>query len=310
MVLTMEWMNYHHLLYFWTVVRTGGVANAARELRLAQPTVSGQIRALEHALGEKLLERSGRRIVPTEVGRMVFGYAEEIFAAGRELQDALKGRPTGRPARLIVGIVDAMPKAIVRRLLEPALALAEPIRMTCHEDKAEVLLADLAVYQLDLVLADAPVPPSIKIKAYSHLLGETGVTWFASPKLATAHRKQFPMSLDGAPVLLPTENTSLRRDLERWFDEIGVRPNIVAEFADSALLKTFGQTGVGLFAAPTVVEAEIQRQYAVKAIGRAGEVRERFYAISVERRLTNPAVVAITEQARDELFAEGGRRRR
>jgi LysR family transcriptional activator of nhaA len=296
-----EWLNYHHLLYFWTVVRTGGVASAARELRLSQPTVSGQLRVLEHAIGEKLLERAGRGVVPTDVGRMVFRYADEIFSLGRDLKDALAGRPTGRPARLNVGIVDAMPKIVVQRLLEPALSLPEPIQMTCLEDKADVLLAELAIYRLDLVLSDTPTPPGIRVKAYSHLLGETGVTWFATPKLAARVRRGFPRSLDGAPVLLPTDNTTLRRSLDRWFDHLGVRPVVVAEFADSALLKVFGQTGLGLFCAPTVVRSDVERRHGVKAIGRVDEVRERFYAISVERRLKNPAVVAITEQAREEL---------
>jgi LysR family transcriptional activator of nhaA len=302
----MEWLNYHHLLYFWTVVRTGGVANAARELRLSQPTVSGQLRALEESLGERLLVRGGGRMTPTEVGRMVFRYADEIFTLGRELQDALKGRPTGRPERLNVGIVDSMPKVVVRRLLEPALALPHRVQMACHEDKAEVLLAELAVFHLDLVLSDTPLPPGIKVRAYSHVLGDTGVTWFAVPELAARYRRRFPRSLDGAPVILPTEGTSLRRALDRWFDTLGVKPLIVAEFADTALLTVFGQTGVGLFCAPTVLEAETARQYAVKPIGRVDDVRERFYAISVERRLKNPAVVAITEQAREELFARRG----
>ena len=302
----MEWLNYHHLLYFWTVVRTGGVANAARELRLSQPTVSGQLRALEESLGERLLVRGGGRMTPTEVGRMVFRYADEIFTLGRELQDALKGRPTGRPERLNVGIVDSMPKVVVRRLLEPALALPHRVQMVCHEDKAEVLLAELAVFHLDLVLSDTPLPPGIKVRAYSHVLGDTGVTWFAVPELAARYRRRFPRSLDGAPVILPTEGTSLRRALDRWFDTLGVKPLIVAEFADTALLTVFGQTGVGLFCAPTVLEAETARQYAVKPIGRVDDVRERFYAISVERRLKNPAVVAITEQAREELFARRG----
>jgi len=299
-----EWLNYHHLLYFWTVVRTGGVASAARELHLAQPTVSGQIRALERAVGDKLLERSGRRVVPTEVGRMVFGYADEIFALGAELQDALRGRPTGRPARLDVGVVDDMPKAVVRRLLAPALALPSPVRLIVQEGKAELLLAELALHRLDLVLTDGPVPPGVKVRAYSHLLGETGLTWFAAPGLARAHRRRFPGSLDGAPVLLPTDDTALRRTLDRWFADIDVRPRVVAELADSALLKVFGQSGAGLFCAPTVVEAEIRRQYQVAVIGRVAEIRERFYAISVERRLRNPAVVAITEQAREQLFAD------
>jgi LysR family transcriptional regulator, transcriptional activator of nhaA len=298
----MEWLNYHHLLYFWTVVRAGGVAKAARELRVSQPTISTQLRLLEGAMGDRLLERTPTRMVPTELGKTVFQYADEIFATGRALQDAVRGRPTGRPMRLQVGITDAMPKMVARRLLEPALALPDPVRLSCHEDDTDVLLGELALYHLDVVLADEPVPAGTKVKAYSHQLGESGMTWFASPGVAATYRRRFPRSLDGAPVLLPSERVGLRRTLEQWFEKLDVRPIVVADFADSALLKAFGQTGVGLFCAPTVVEQDVARQYGVRVIGRAPEIRERFYALSVERRLKHPAVVAITEQARESIF--------
>ncbi len=297
-----EWLNYHHLLYFWVVARKGGVSAASAELRLAQPTISGQIRALEDSLGEKLFRRVGRRLVLTEMGHTVFRYADEIFSLGRELLDAVKGRPTGRPIRLLVGVADAVPKLIAHRLLEPALRLPEAIRIVCREDKPERLFAALSVHALDLVLSDAPIGPGINVRAFNHLLGECGVTFFGSARLAAAHRRGFPRSLDGAPVLLPAENTTLRRSLDQWFDAQGVRPVVTSEFEDSALLKVFGQAGVGLFAAPSVIEAEVCRQYGVRVVGRVASVRERFYAISVERRLKHPAVVAISEAARGKLF--------
>jgi LysR family transcriptional activator of nhaA len=302
----MEWLNYHHLLYFWVVAREGSVTRASEQLYLSQPTISAQIRALEHSLGEKLFTKSGRHLVLTEIGRVVFRYAEEIFALGRELTDTLKGRASsraqGRPVRFLVGIADVVPKLIAYRVLEPALRLAEPVHIVCTEDKSERLLAELAVHELDLVLTDAPISPSIKIKAYNHLLGECGVTIFASAKSSTGYKRKFPHSLDGAPFLLPTDNTSSRRLLDQWFDSQGIRPSIVGEFEDSALLKVFGQTGMGLFAAPSVIEEGVKTQYGVQAIGRIDAVRERFYAISVERKLKHPAVVAISEAARQELF--------
>lgn len=298
----MEWLNYHHLLYFWLVAREGSLTRASAELRLAQSTVSGQIRSLEQSLGEKLFARSGRRLVLTEMGRVVFRYADEIFSLGRELRDAVKGRPVGRPLNLVVGVADVVPKLVARRLLEPALKLSEPIRLVCREDKPERLLAQLAVHDLDVVLSDGPVAPSISVRAFSHLLGDCGVVFFAKPELAAAHKRSFPRSLDGAPMLLPTENTALRRSLDQWFATRGLRPKIVGEFEDSALLKVFGQTGLGIFPAPSVIADEVQRQYQVRAVGTLDEVRERYYAISVERKLKHPAVVAICEEARQKLF--------
>lgn len=299
----MEWLNYHHLLYFWLVVREGGVVPAATKLRLAHPTVSGQVRALEEALGEKLLVRQGRRLVLTEMGRVVHGYADEIFALGSELLDAVHGRATGRPIRLVVGIADVLPKLIARQILEPALHLSGPIQLVCREAKPDRLLADLALHELDLVLSDAPVGPNIRVRAYSHLLGECGLSFVASRELAARYKRRFPGSLDGAPMLLPTSNTALRRSLDTWFEAKQIRPRVVAELEDSALVQAFGQDGVGVFAVPTVVEAVVRRQSEVIVVGRTTEVLERAYAISIERKLKHPAVVAICQAARSTLFA-------
>lgn len=298
----MPGLNYHHLLYFWTVARLGSITRATAELHLTQPAISAQLRSLERALGEKLFAKSGRNLVLTDVGRLVWRYADEIFTTGRELQETLAGRPTGRAIRFTVGIADVMPKLLAFRLLEPALQTKEPIRLVLREDKPERLLADLAIHTLDLVLTDAPVPPAVKVRAHSHLLGECGVTIFGAPPLARAYRRRFPESLDGAPFILPTDNSVLRRSLDHWFDRQGIRPLIVAEIEDSAVLKVFGQRGIGLFAAPTALEAEVQQQYDVTVVARIDDVRERFYAISVERKITHAAVLAITRAARRDIF--------
>ena len=299
----MAWLNYHHLLYFWTVAREGSITRAGDALHLTQPAISAQLRTLERALGEKLFERRGRQLALTDTGRLVYRYAEEIFSVGRELQETLAGRPTGRPPRLVVGVVDSMPKLMIYRLLEHAVRGAEPVRLVLREGTAERLLADLAIHAVDVVLSDAPVPPTVRIKAFSHLLGECGVTIFGAPTLLEAHRRRFPVSLDGAPFLLPMEGTTLRRSLDNWFAKLDIRPNVVAEIEDSAVLKVFGQAGVGLFAAPTAVEREVRRQYGVRVVGRVDAIRESFYAISAERRIRHPAVLAISSSARRELFA-------
>ena len=299
----MAWLNYHHLLYFWTVAREGSITRAGAVLHLTQPAISAQLRTLERALGEKLFERRGRQLALTDTGRLVYRYAEEIFSIGRELQETLAGRPTGRPPRLVVGVVDSMPKLMIYRLLEHAVRGAEPVRLVMREGTPERLIADLAIHAVDVVLSDAPVPATVRVKAFSHLLGECGVSIFGTPTLIEARRRRFPVSLDGAPFLLPMEGTTLRRSLDDWFAELSVRPNVVAEIEDSAVLKVFGQAGVGLFAAPTAVEREVRRQYGVRVVGRVEAIRERFYAISVERRIRHPAVLAITSSARRELFA-------
>jgi LysR family transcriptional activator of nhaA len=300
----MEWLNYHHLLYFWMVVRTGSVAAAGAELKLASPTVSVQIRRLEEQLGEKLLRRSGRHVVPTEMGQVVYRYADEIFALGRELVDTARGRPTGRPMHVVIGVHDVIPKSIARWLIEPALKLSDPVRITCREGSSEELLAELSVQRVDVVLADAPISPTVKVRAYNHLLGETGLSVLGVPRLARKYRPGFPESLHDAPMLLPTPNTAVRRTLDQWFDVLGIRPRVVGEFDDSELRWEFGGTGVGVFTAPLVLETHLARLYDVQRIGWAPDVLSRFYAISVERKLKHPAAIAICEAARNTLFAK------
>ncbi len=293
---TYEWLNYHHLFYFWVVVREGGLIHAARKLRVTHSTVAAQVRALEERLGEPLLERQGRRVAATEVGRVVFRYADEIFGLGRELVDAVAGRAQGQGSVLAVGIIDALPKLVSRELLTIALQLPGT-RVVCHEDRLDRLLGALASHELDVVLADAPVLPSSPVRAFGHLIGQSEVSFFAAPDLAAKLRRGFPASLDGAPVVLPTLGTSLRASLERWFAAQRLRPRVVAEVEDSALLKSLGQVGAGLFAAPRVVRKEIIAGYRVKEVGLARGVVEQFYAITATRKFEHPALAAITSEA-------------
>ncbi len=300
----MDWLNYHHLMYFWVVAREGSVAKACEQLRLAQPTISGQIRDLEKSLKTALFKRSGRNLVLTETGHTVYKYADEIFSLGRELQDTLKSRPTGRTMRFSVGVADALPKLIVHRLLEPAFRLIEDIHVTCIDGEPDRLLAQLALHELDLVLSDVPANPRLGFRAFNHLLGECGITFFGTDALAEKYCPGFPESLNGAPFLMPSGNSALRRSLDQWFDNLGCRPKIRGEFADSALLKAFGKMGDGVFAVHSAVELDVKRMYSVEVIGREDSLRERFYAVSIEKRLKHPAVVAISESARTKLFRE------
>lgn len=299
----MEWLNYHHLLYFYTVAREGSLTKASKVLRLAQPTLSGQIRKLEESLDEKLFVRKGRNLVLTDVGRMAYDYADEIFSLGREMMDALRGRPTSRPAKLLVGIADVVPKLLCHRLLQTALELDDPVQLVLHEGKTNDLLAALGVQEFDMVLTDAPLGPANRVKAFNHLLGGCDIGFFAEPSLARRHRRGFPNSLDGAPMLLPTPNTTLRRALDAWFESLDVHPAMTAEIEDTALMKVFGQHGLGVFAAPIVVADEIRRVHGVHLVGRTGDVREQFYAITVERRITHPAVAAIADAARGGILS-------
>lgn len=301
----MEWLNYHHLLYFWMVAKEGGISRASEKLHLAQPTLSSQIRKLEKAMGVQLFDRVGRSMVLTDMGQTVYRYADEIFTLGRELSDTLKGLPGKDTVQLAVGVPDVLPKLVVYQLLSPALDMEEKVQLVCYEGKLHDLLAELALHRLDVVLADSPLTPAVHIRAFNHLLGESGVSIFANAELAKKYKRGFPGSLHGAPMLLPTQNTTLRRALEQWFDANEIRPNVVHEFEDSAILKVFGQHGKGLFPSLTAIESEVSRQYRVRPVGRIEEIKEQFYAISVERRLKHPAVVKISEAARTTLFSAG-----
>jgi LysR family transcriptional activator of nhaA len=299
----MEWLNYHHLLYFWTVAKEGSIAKASRELRLAHPTISAQIHRLEDVFGEKLFVRKGRNLELTDMGRVAYRYADEIFSLGRELTDTLKGKASGRPIQVVVGLSDALSKSIVHRILEPAFKMDEQVTVICREDRStEDFLAELAVHALDVLLSDAPIGPGSAVRAFNHLLGECGTAFFAAPKLARTCRRSFPSSLDGLPFLMPGRNSTLRRGLEQWFEAQGIRPRVVGEMDDAALTKVLGEAGVGVFAAPDVVDEDTRERYKVVLAGEAKEIRQRFYAISVERKLKNPAVVAICERARDTLL--------
>jgi LysR family transcriptional activator of nhaA len=298
----MEWLNYHHLLYFWTVVREGSVSKAAEKLRLSQPTISAQVRMLEQSIGERLFLRRGRTQLLTDVGRTVYRYADEIFGLGRELLETLDGRPPGRVMPLTIGVANAVPKLIVHRLLRPAIEQPATIRLICREDNAEQLVAQLASYALDVVIASAPAPAHLPMKVFNHLLGESTISLFAPAALAARLRRRFPASLNQAPVLVPTTNSPLRRALDEWFDEERITPRIVGEFEDSALMQVFGQAAGCVFPAPSAIATDVSRFHGVRAIGRLNDVRERYYVISPERRLKHPGVLAITSVARDQLF--------
>lgn len=308
----MEWLNYHHLFYFWTVVREGSIAAAGRSLRLSQPTVSEQLAALEEAVGEPLLRRGSRGVALTEMGVTVHRYAEAIFALGRELQDTVRGRPTGRPMRLAVGVADVVPKLVAHRLLAPALGLDQEVRVVCYEDKVERLWSELSRHALDLVLADAPVGPSAAESGaplYSHLLGECDVAIFGTRALSAKHKRGFPASLGGAPFLLPVAGTALRRSLDPWFEAAGIAPRVVGEFQDAALLQAFGQAGVGLFAAPSALTEDLREHFGLQVLGRITSIRERYYAVSGERKLSHPAVLAIFRAAKALLLKPATARR-
>ncbi len=298
----MEWLNYHHLYYFWTVMREGSITGASTKLRLAQSTISAQLSKLEESLGVKLTRKAGRNLEPTDAGQLVLRYADEIFTLGSEMMDSLKGVAVSGPLTLRVGIVDVVPKQIAQKLLAPINALPEKVRLICHEGKDENLLTELAMHNLDVVLTDTPIHSGLNIKAYNHLLGECGVSFFAASQLADQLKGTFPHSLHKAPMLLPMPMSTLRRILDGWLEKMKLQPLVVGEFVDSALLKVFGQEGDGIFISPTVIEKEVEKQYHVKIIGRTEEIKERFYAISVERIIKHPAVAAISEAAHCKLF--------
>jgi LysR family transcriptional activator of nhaA len=298
----MESLNYQHLKYFWTVAKCGSVSEASRRLHLSQPTISAQIKTLEESLGRRLFDRVGRGIALTEEGLEVFRYAEVIFTMGQELTDSLRSENFRKVQVLNVGVADVVPKLIVHRILKPALAGPASMKINCFEGKTHELLARLAVHELDVVLTDSPVPPYVSVKAYSHELGRSGVSLYASPAIVTKLRRGFPQSINDAPMLLPAEGSISRRLLDQWFSQHGLHPHVIAEFADSALLKVFGQAGAGIFAAPSVIDPEITSQYGVNRLAALDGVFETFYAISVERKVRHPGVALITTNARERIF--------
>ena len=298
----MRHFNYAHLRYFYTVAKHGGVTRAGRLLHLTPQTISGQLRLLENAVGRPLFERVGRRLVLTESGHVVYRYAEEIFALGDELAQVVRNRMPATPTALHIGITQAVPKLLAHRMLAPALELQKPARITCVEKGLEELLSELALHNLDLVLSDRRIPQAVSVRAFSHFLGECGTTFFCRKSEWKRLSKRFPKSLDDVPVLLPRRGTALRGEIDAWFERHDITPTIACEFDDSALLKAFGMEGAGVFPGPTAIEAEICSMYRVIVVGRTEEVVERFFAISPERRLTHPAVVAISEAARNRMF--------
>jgi LysR family transcriptional regulator, transcriptional activator of nhaA len=296
-------LNFHHLHLFRTVARAGTLARAATELGLTEPTVSTQIKALERHIGQPLFSRSARRLQLTDAGQTALRYADDIFSLGDELTQAMAGASGDRPRRFVVGIADVVPKLIAYRLIEPALRIPEGITLQCTDDSPERLVAALSVHAVDLLITDAPVTPAANVRAFNHLLGDSATTIFGTPSLSARYRPGFPASLHGAPFLLPLHSSNIRRGLDAWFQQQDVRPAVTGEYADSALMKVFGQNGHGLFAAPTVLESEIRQQHSVDVVGRLDDVRQQFYAISAERRMEHPAVTAIARAARTRFFA-------
>lgn len=300
-------LNLNQLRCFWAVARAGGIHRAAEQVHLTPQTLSGQISKLEETLGVPLFEREGRRLVLTDTGRLALSYAEDIFRATGELENVLRQRHGAGERRTLfrVGIADVVPKSVIYQLLAPALTLPEPVRLVCREDKLTRLLAELAIHELDLVIADAPHPPGLDVKCYSHALGSSGVAFLAAPALAgTLPRKAaFPSLLDGAPLLLPGLDSALRGPLLRWLNDAGVQPLVAGEFEDGALMKAFGRAGAGVFPVPAAIAGEVCQQFEVEELGRTDELREQFWAITVERKLSHPATLAVIEAARDRLFA-------
>lgn len=294
----MEWLNYHHLRYFWTVAKEGSLAAAAAKLHVSPPSISEQIGELEAALGEQLFRREGRNNVLTDAGQMVFGYAEEIFALGRELLSAVKQRPGAKTLRLYVGVADSFPKLVTNEILKPAFSLPRMVHVICREGKLEDLLAQLAAHRLDLVLADEPASSSVNFKVFNHPLGATGTTFCAEKQLATRLKRNFPRSLHDAPALLPVDNTTLRRALEAWFREQQIQPRVVAEFEDLALMKVMAAEGRGFIAVPTVAARDALTHYGFHKIGEAADCRIQLHVITAERKIAHPAVTLITEKSR------------
>jgi LysR family transcriptional regulator, transcriptional activator of nhaA len=303
----MSAINYKHLHYFWIVAKAGSITLASQRLFLTPQTISGQLTLFENILGDPLFNRIGKRLELTEKGKLVLSYADEIFSLGKELEETLKQPSSDRPTQFRVGVSDSVPKTVAYRLIEPAMRANDTLRIICREGNVTNLLGELAVHRLDIVIADRPMPHSVNVRAFNHLLGECGLTFFAtknlSEKIKLQNSNQFPQCLNNAPMLLPGSEDAIRPALMRWFENKKIQPNIVGEFDDGALMKAFGQAGAGIFVAPTAITQQVCEQFKVISLGETKDVIKSFYAISVERKLSHPAVLAISQAARSELFS-------
>lgn len=302
----MEWLNFHHLRYFWMVARKGGVRRAAEVMHVSQPSVSAQLRLLEESLGQKLFRRSGRNLVLTETGQLVLNYADEIFSTGRELISAIKQRPGKYPLKLNIGLTDAFPKLIAFQILRETFRSDEAVHVICREGEIGPLVNHLQAHRLDIVLADEPASSTLKARTFNHRLGRSGMTFCAVPTLAAKLRRNFPHSLNDAPALLPTTNMGMRSTLDTWFDTHQVRPRLVGEFEDSALMQVCATGGRGFTVVHTVVERAALRHYNLRVIAKVEDCGTDFYAITAERRVKHPAAAAITEHAYTQLFSGKG----
>lgn len=301
----MNAINFKHLRYFWMVAKAGSIARASEQLHLSPQSISGQLTTLEEALGVQLFQRVGRNLELTETGRRTLSYADEIFTLGDELVDMLRDPQEQRALVFKVGIADVVPKSVAYRLVAPALRIDEPVRLVCREGPLDSLLAELALNRLDMVIADRTIPAEVNVRAYNHFLGESGLSAFAAPDLAATLTGEFPACLDNAPFLLPGAEVAIRPQLMQWFDKQRIRPRVIGEFDDSALLKAFGQAGSGVFVAPSAIADFVCKQYGVQTLGLIDSVREQLYAITTQRRLTHPATIAVSQVARDEVFGKG-----
>lgn len=300
----MRWLNYQHLYYFWHVARCGSVTEASQQLRLAQPTISAQLKSFEEVLGEKLFERQGRSLKLTEAGQLANRYAQQIFSMGQELLDVLDGKTHGAVRELKVGIADVVPKSLAYRLIRPGFATDSVTTVHCFEDKTERLLADLSIAEIDFVIADRPIPPNVKVKAFNHLIGECGVSFLGSKLLANKYRKNFPTSLNAAPLLLPTEESAIRHELSHWFNRVGIEPVCIGAFQDRAFMKLAAKDGRGIMPIPSVVEDEVREEFKLELVGRSTEVKEQLYIISIDRRLKNPIIIQICTEGQKKLFSK------
>ncbi len=300
--MSLDWINYHHLLYFWTIAKEGSISAACQKLHLAQPTISGQLKKLETQINGKLFDRTGRNLVLTDLGQTVFKYADEMFTVGQELVEVLKGQPSGRPLRFHVGVPEVLPKLIVFRLLKPLMDMEDEIQLICHEGSQDQLLTMLAAHELDVVFSDSPAASLIKVKAFNHHLGASRIGLFGTKQLIRKYGNNFPEEFSGAPLLLPGEGTALRRSIDHWLRESDLHVSVRGEFDDTALMKVFAESGMGFIAAPLVIQKEIARQFSLDLINVLPNAKEEFYAISVERRIRHPAVVKISEIAKQQLF--------